>query len=94
MSKLRAIEITFPVEVELPPGFERVLDALVDMVCEKYEAEHPDRTMWPAGIGGKPIWRESEEPDFDMSVLAIDVAEREAFPKEIERRTRQKAPQA
>lgn len=69
---------------------ERALDGLVDMVCEKYEEEHPDRVMWPAGHGGKVLWREPEEPDFDMSVFAIEVSEREAYPKELERRAWQK----
>lgn len=90
MSKVVKIEISFPVAVDLPPGWERALDGLVDMVCEKYEEEHPDRVMWPAGHGGKMLWREPEEPDVDMSVFAIDVAEREAYPKELERRAWQK----
>lgn len=43
MSKIRKVEINFPVPVDLPPGWEQALDALVGMVCEKYEAEHADR---------------------------------------------------
>ena len=90
MNKLQKIEIVFPVGVELPPGWERVLDALVDMVCEAYEQQNPTRVMWPAGQGSKPIWREPQEPDWDDSVYFIDVAEREAYPKELERRRWQK----
>lgn len=90
MSKLQKIEIAFPVGVNLPPGFERTLDALIGMVCEAYEEAHPDRVMWPAGQGSKPIWREPAEPDFDDSVYFIEVAEREAYPKELERRAWQK----
>ena len=84
--KVSKIEIEFPVPVEFPPGFIHVLTDLVDMVCEKYEAENPTRVMWPAGIGDKPIWNEPEEPTFDSSILHIEVCEREAHPKEIARR--------
>lgn len=86
MGKARSIEIHFPVAVEFPPGFERTLDALVDMVCEAYELKHPDRTMWPAGYGAKPIWNEPQEPTFDDSIYYIEVAEREANEKELKRR--------
>lgn len=86
MSKIAAIEIAFPMPVELPPGFEQTLDSLIGMVCKLYEQQHPDRSMWAAGIGAKPIWREPEEPTFDTSVLHIDVAEREASEREIKRR--------
>lgn len=76
-SKIVKIEINFPVYVSLPVGFERILDSLISSVCEQYQMENPTRVMWPAGCGGKPIWQEPEEPDFDMSVYCIEVAERE-----------------
>ncbi len=84
--KITQIEIIFPVPVELPPGFVQALDRLVNMVCENYEAANPTRSMWPAGQGAKPIWNEPEEPTFDVSILHIEVAEREAHPKELRRR--------
>lgn len=90
MSKLFKVEISFPVGVDLPPGWDRALDALIGMVCEAYEEQHPDRVMWPAGQGSKPLWREPMEPEFDDSVYFIEVAEREAYPKEIARREWQK----
>ena len=34
MEKTRIIEITFPVGVNFPPGFEQTLDALINMVCK------------------------------------------------------------
>jgi len=86
MMKVQKIEIEFPFLVELPPGFEQVLGTLVNLVCKKYEAENPDRVMWPAGHGSKPIWREPEEPDFDDDIYHISVAEREAHKKEREYR--------
>jgi hypothetical protein len=86
VSKIQHIEISFPVPVDLPAGFERALHALISMVTEAYEVQHPDRTMWPSGSGAKPLWREPEEPDFDHSTYFIHVAEHEANPREIERR--------
>lgn len=88
--KIRRVEVDFPVAVELPPGWEQALDALVNMICEQYETEHPMQTMWPAGYGAKPQWREPEEPSFDTSILFIQVAEREANFKELARRARQR----
>ena len=76
------IEINFPVGVELPDGFERELDALVDKACKHYERAHPDRVMWPAGHGSKILWREPEEPDFDRSVYEVSVSERERYESE------------
>lgn len=72
---IQKIEINFPIPVEFPKEFERKLIKLVDTVCKKYEAEHPERTMWPAGNGFKLIWREPQEPTFDESIYSIDVAE-------------------
>lgn len=84
MDKIRAIEITFPVAVELPDGFDRVLDSMVDMVCKQYEREHPTEVMWPAGYGSKmlsnPLAMGDDEPlRFDDSVYAINVACREDY---------------
>ncbi len=95
MSKLRGIEISFPVGVELPDGWERALDSLVNMVCEKYERENPARVMWPANFGSKPLWSKTDaaflgveaapdappcgDPGFDDSVFVIGVCEREDF---------------
>lgn len=76
---IQKIEISFPVPIELPELFETQLVELIDKVCKKYVSEHPGRVMWPAGVGNKVLWRELQEPDFDDSVLAIDVAEREDY---------------
>ena len=56
--KIQKIEIEFPLPVELPPGFTSALSEFINLVCEKYEAEHPTRVMWPAGHGAKPLLRE------------------------------------
>ena len=84
--KIQKIEIEFPFLVELPPRCTEFLATAVNLICKKYEAENPDRVMWPAGHGSKPIWREPEEPEFDDSIYHISVAEREAHPKERERK--------
>lgn len=79
MSKIRAIEISFPVPIELPEGFDRKLSELIDSVCDQYEREHLDRVMWTAGHGSKPIWNDPKEPIFDDSIFHIEVAEREDY---------------
>ena len=86
MSKIRRIEIEFPILVELPEGFGRALSALVGMICRKYEIENPTRVMWPSGSGAKPLWNEPAEPDWDDSVYQITVSEREAYDRDLERR--------
>ena len=88
MSKIIRIEINFPVPVELPPGFDRALDGLTFLITEKYKLDNPDRTMWPAGQGGKIMWNEPSEPDVDIRVYSIDVAEREKTDKEKQREAR------
>lgn len=67
------IKITFPVGVELTHEDQDGLIDLADKICKRYEAQNPDRVMWPAGI----IW--GDEPKFDDSVFSIDVAERERY---------------
>ena len=91
--KISRVQIDFPLPVALPEHWERGLCALTDEVCSQYEAEHPDRIMWPAGIGSLithlPMTRADEEErgiEFDDSVFAIEVAAREAYAPEIERR--------
>lgn len=73
------IEVSFAAPVLLPDDFEQKLMAMLSAVCKSYEAEHPDRVMWVFGMGGKLLWREPQEPDCDMSILSIEVAEREKY---------------
>lgn len=82
------VTITFGALVEFPPGWEHVLVDLVDMVCEAYEQANPTRTMWPAGTGSRPRWRSGDIEGFDDDVFMIEVYEREAHEKELERRKR------
>lgn len=84
MTKIRAIEITFPTGVTFPDGFEQALSSLVDMVCKQYEREHPTEVMWPAGYGSKmlsnPLAMSDDEPlEFDDSVYSISVSAREDY---------------
>ena len=108
MNKTRRIEVVFPVGVDFPEGFEQMLDCLISMACKQYEKEHPDRVMWPAGQGCKPLWDEPNEPKFDDTIYYIEVAEREDLhgtnrhnpkrdelrEKALQRRVKQKKPQA
>lgn len=90
MSKTSAIEITFPVGVDLPNDWCRRLDELLSEVCQAYEAQHRDRVMWPFGHGQKitymPMTRAEEEAGFGMqfddSVYAVEISERERFDTE------------
>lgn len=76
----RKIEIDFGASVKLPDEFEHKLFDLLGEVCKEYECKNPDRTMWVFGMGGKILWNE-QEPDYDMSILSIEVAEREKYSK-------------
>lgn len=86
-AKLRRIEVTFPVPVDMPDDFQQRLVELIDAVCKAYEAENPGRVMWPFGVGSKitymPMTREEEEAgrgmEFDDDTLAIECAERERY---------------
>lgn len=73
------IKITFPVGVELSKRDQEDLIDLAGRICKRYEAQHPDRVMWPAGVGAEPVDIWSDEPRFDDSVFCVDVAERERY---------------
>lgn len=77
--KVRLIEIAFPVGVDLPPGFDRALSALVGMVCDKYQQDNPERVMWPASAGSRPRWDHGEIAGFDDDVYVIGCEEREDY---------------
>lgn len=83
MSKVSKIEISFPIPVDFPPGFEQALDALVGMVCKRWECENPTMVMWPAGCGSKitrmPLMAGDERMEFDDSVYAIECCAREDY---------------
>jgi hypothetical protein len=74
---IKTIEITFPVPVELPLGFEHTLSCLVSMVCELYQQNHPDRVMWAAGHGSRPIMKMGDIDGFEVETYSIDCEERE-----------------
>ena len=79
MNLISRIEVSFAAPVLLPDDFHKRLMDMLSEVCKSYESEHLDRVMWVFGVGGKMLWREPEEPDCDMSVLSIEVAERERY---------------
>lgn len=81
-----AIEITFPVAVNVTGKMQQRLVELIGQICDEYEAQHPDRVMWPAGIGCKPTFipmTPEEEVtrgmEFDESVFSIECCERENY---------------
>jgi hypothetical protein len=84
--KISSIQVSFPVPVDVPDEDYRELMNLISRICKRYERQHPDRVMWPAGIGGLPVFipmtaEEEKErgPEFDMSVLSVDCSEREKY---------------
>lgn len=84
MSKIHAIKIIFPVSVEPPEGFCQALDGLIGMICKKYQAENPDRVMWPASSGSKPLFNpytvgDDDPLPFDDSIYQIECSEREDY---------------
>lgn len=81
--RITAIQVSFGAPVAMSRDQERRLHDLISEVCDGYEAEHPDRVMWLAGFGGLPMnIHDDNALDFDMSVLAMDCAERERFDTE------------
>ena len=94
-NKVQRVEISFAVPVSLPEGWDRVLSTLVGMVCDQYQRDNPERVMWPAGTGCKPMWSKADaaflgksagagapdngEPTWDESVFVIDCEEREDY---------------
>lgn len=84
MKGIVRIEVDFPLPVELSNEMQRGLMEAVGRICEGYNRAHPDRVMWPFGVGSKitrmPITVEDEARfgiQFDESVFQIEVAERE-----------------
>lgn len=81
--KITAIEITFPVAVELTNEEQQELDAFAGRICDRWQSENPGRVMWPAGIGCKPTYipmtAEEEQTrgiEFDEGTFQISCSER------------------
>lgn len=83
MKGIRCIQISFPEPVEITDEEARVLNEIALRACKRYEKAHPDRVMWPAGVGSMPlnIWTASDdEPiEFDDATFVIDCSERERY---------------
>jgi hypothetical protein len=84
MNTIRQIEISFPAGVELTREDQKAIMDVADAMCRRYEAAHPGRVMWPAGIGQRivsmPITAEDDANgvpmEFDEEVFSIDCSER------------------
>lgn len=81
-SETSCIEVIFGAPVTLSAEHQHRLVSLIGEICDAYEDEHPDRTMWPAGIGDRPTGICTDAPSFDSSVFQIDCCERERFEDE------------
>ena len=79
---IHKIEISFPVRIEFPEGFERKLhDLIQNEICRKYRDKHPDRTMWVAGYGCKMLTNpymvsDGEKIEWDDDVYFMEISER------------------
>jgi len=78
-ASISTIEIVFGAPVSISREHQHRLVSLIGEICDSYEADHPGRVMWPAGIGDRPAGIWSGEPSFDSSVFQIDCCERERF---------------
>lgn len=79
---IRSISVAFPFAVEMNEAAHAALHDAVELMCFDYEQKHPDRVMWAAGEGGTPppgFFFDEPKGDWDMSVLNIEVAERERY---------------
>ena len=79
---IHRINVTFPFPVEMTEAAHAALHDAVEIMCAHYEKTHPNRVMWAAGEGGTPppgFMFDEPEGDWDMSVLNIEVAERERY---------------
>ena len=78
------IEVSFAAPVHISAEHQQRLVELIGEICNAYEQRHPDRVMWPFGIGSKmlchPMMLSDDEPiPFDDSVFSIECAERENY---------------
>lgn len=84
MTKLKSIEIDFPVEVEISHLGEALIKEVIDDICRSYERKNPHRVMWVSSFGQKPLmaWGQVDENHpmkFDASTWYIEIDEREDF---------------
>lgn len=81
---LLKLEVCFPRPVVVTEDDHRILVALTEEVCKRYERSHPGRVMWPFGQGLKmlvhPLMLSDDEPiPFDEDVWQIECSEREDY---------------
>ena len=81
--KINEISISFPVGVSLTREDEIALHDVAVAICARYKAANPDRTMWPAGVGSRPLnimtCGDDEPLEFDDNCFSIDCSERENY---------------
>lgn len=81
------IEVSFGAPIHLSNEHQQRLCDLLGEICEDYEKAHPDRVMWPAGVGYKMLTNPFMVDDdhlmqFDDSVFSVECFERERFEDE------------
>jgi hypothetical protein len=78
--KIRRIEITFAVPVELTTREMQDLNRIANNAARR--SQTPELVHWAAGCGSKPIWNEPHEPTWDDTVFSIDCCARERYETE------------
>ena len=79
---IQRIQIDFYVPVKpTPDQYQQIVKCAKD-ICDSYEAENPDRVMWPSGIGDLPLSNpfmvdEDHPMEFDETVFHVECFERE-----------------
>lgn len=83
---ISAIHVSFQVAAHMSNQAHQALHDALSLICRDYEAANPGRVMWVFGEGGQPpegwsIWDDgaSARGEWDMSILNIEIAEREAY---------------
>lgn len=71
-----SIEVSFGIPVYISHDQERRLHALLTEIVGAPCNQPKNGVHWVSGYGGKILWREPEEPDYDMEVLAIETTSR------------------
>lgn len=73
---VKSIEVAFAIPVNITRAQEKRLHELLDDIVSHPSNQLVDGVHWVSAHGGKILWREPEEPDIDMDILAIETSAR------------------
>lgn len=73
--KRQKIFIEFPYPVELTDSIEKKIYYTISSFCAKHSKELVGKKLFVSSCGSMPIYKEPEEPDFNDSILHVDIKE-------------------